>query len=78
MKKITLTVQDVEVKIIKFVSRDVYEDFGDLDGRNVENVASEIDEIDKLRVKKPIAFFKQNDGSYLLVTQKASSAVERA
>ena len=68
MKKISIQLTDVNVELIKFVKKDAYEDFGLLEGRTVENIDSEIEEVHKLQAQKPIAFFKQNDGSYILIS----------
>ena len=41
MKKITLTLTDVQVQLIKFVTKDAYEDFNSLENRQTENIDSE-------------------------------------
>lgn len=68
MKKISIQLTDVEVRLIKFVKKDAYEDFGPLEGREVSDIKSEIDEINAMQAQKPVAFFKQNDGSYIYIT----------
>ena len=75
MKKISINLTDVDVQLIKFVSKDEYEDFDFLENRATENVASEVEEISKLKAKAPIALCKQNDGSYILITQKQLDTV---
>lgn len=70
MKKISITLPDVEVQLIRFVSKDAYEDFDFLEDRKTENVSSEFEEISKLQSQIPIALFKQKDGAYILVKQK--------
>ena len=60
----------VDVKLIKFYSKDPYEGFTDLPGREVRDVLSELTEIDAMERRNPIAFIKQQDGSYLLITKK--------
>ncbi|HTF19493.1 MAG TPA: hypothetical protein VK658_15555 [Chryseolinea sp.] len=75
MKKISITLTDVDVQLIKFVAQDAYEDFDFLENRTTENVASEVDEISKLQAKVPIALCKQRDGSYILITQKQLDTV---
>lgn len=70
MKKITIELPDVDVHVIKFVDRDAYESFSGLEGRVVENVNSEFEEIEKIRKSKPVAFVKQSDNTYLIVTKK--------
>jgi hypothetical protein len=73
MKKIVYSLKDVEVKLIKFYSSDPYEGFSDLPGRVVENVASEFSEIESIERSNPIAFIKQHDGSYWLITKKSET-----
>ena len=68
MKKVSIRLTNVDVQLIKFVKEDVYEDFDILEDRKTEEVKSEIDEIQRLQAKRPIAFFKQNDGSFILIT----------
>ena len=70
MKKVVYSITDVDVKLIKFYSSDPYEEFTDIPGRMVESVASELGEVDAIQRTNPIAFIKQNDGSYLLITKK--------
>ena len=69
MKKVVYSIPDVDVKLIKFYSSDPYQEFADVPGRVVENVVSELNEIDAIQRTNPIAFIKQSDGSYLLVTK---------
>jgi len=69
MKKVVYSIPDVDVKLIKFYAADPYQEFSDVPGRVVENVVSELNEIDAIQRTNPIAFIKQNDGSYLLVTR---------
>ena len=64
---------DVDVKLIKFYSLDPYEGFTDVPGRVVENVTSEISEIEAIQRTNPIVFVKQNDGSYVLITKKGEA-----
>lgn len=79
MKKISITLPDVEVKLIRFVSRDAYEDFDFLDNRTTENVESEFAEINKLQSQIPIALFRQKDGSWILIEKKeVESSVARS
>lgn len=73
MKKVIYSITDVDVKLIKFYSSDPYEEFSDVPGRVVENVVSELNEIDAIQRTNPIAFLKQNDGSYLLITKKGEA-----
>lgn len=75
MKKITLELPDVDVKLIRFVSHDDYESFSGIDGRKVESVESELDEIEKIRRQKPVAFARQSDGTYLVVTQRSEVCI---
>ena len=70
MKKIVYSLVDVEVKLIKFYASDPYEGFADVPGRVVENVVSEINEIEKIERSNPVAFIKHFDGSYWLITKK--------
>jgi hypothetical protein len=70
MKKIVYSVTDVDVRLIKFSSSDPYAGFTDLPGRQVENVASEFSEVERIERSNPIAFIRQNDGSYWLITKK--------
>ncbi|MGC3947691.1 MAG: hypothetical protein QM762_24840 [Chryseolinea sp.] len=70
MKKISITLPDVEVQLIRFVSKDAYEDFNFLDNRKTEVVSSEFEEISKLQAQIPIALFRQKDGSYIHIKQK--------
>ena len=70
MKMITLKLTDVDVEIIKFVDHDAYSDFGTSEVRRVESIQSEIDEIEKIRKEKPIAFAKRNDGSYVVIKHR--------
>ena len=74
MKKISITLPDVEVKLIKFVSKDAYEDFDCLDHRSTEIVDSEFAEISKLQSQIPIALFRQKDGSWILIEKKEVEA----
>lgn len=71
MKKIVYSLMDVDVKLIKFCSSDPYEGFSGLPERNVEDVISEFSEIDKIERSNPIAFIKNHDGSYWLITKKS-------
>lgn len=73
MKKLTVEITDVEVKLLKFFRKDAYESFDDIEGRTVEDVLSELDEVQAIQDKKPIAFFKKPDGSYILITKKEGS-----
>jgi len=73
MKKIVYSLTDVDVKLIKFYSVDPYEGFTDVPGRDVEDVVSEVNEIEAIERKNPIAFIKQQNGSYLLITKKDDS-----
>ena len=73
MKKIVYSLKDVDVKLIKFYSSDPYEGFSELPGRTVENVVSELSEIDKIERSNPIAFIKHHDGSYWLITKKSDA-----
>lgn len=68
MKKVSIRLTDVEVELIKFVKEDPYQDFDILENRNTEEIKSEIEEIQRLQNQRPIAFFKRNDGSYILIT----------
>jgi hypothetical protein len=70
MKMITLKLTDVDVEIIKFVDHDAYSDFGTSEVRRVDNIVSEIDEIERIRREKPIAFARRNDGSYVVIKHK--------
>jgi hypothetical protein len=70
MKMIVYDVTDVDVKLIKFYSTDPYEGFTDVPGREVRDVASELMEIEAIERRNPIAFIKQQNGSYLLLTKK--------
>ena len=74
MKKVVYTITDVEVKMIKFYSSDPYEEFSDVPGRVAESVTSEISEVEAIQRTNPIAFIKQYDGSYLLITKKGDSS----
>ena len=70
MKKIVFDLSDVDVKLIRFYDNDPYEGFTDVPGREVTTVLSEIDEVEKITRTMPIAFVKQLNGSYLLITKK--------
>ena len=72
MKKVVYSLTDVDVKLIKFCSSDPYDDFTDIPGRTVENVVSELDELAAIESMFPIVFFKQADGSYVLITKKSA------
>ena len=75
MKKISITLTDVEVQLIRFVQKDAYEGFDVLENRTTEDVQSEIDEIQKIQAKVPIALFKDKDGAYILITTKQEEPV---
>lgn len=75
MKKISIQLTDVDVRLVKFVKKDLYEDFGPLEGREVSDIKSEIDEINAMQAQKPLAFFKQNDGSYIFITMHKDQTV---
>jgi hypothetical protein len=68
MKKVSIRLTDVDVQLIKFVKEDPYQDFDVLENRKTEDIKSEIEEIQRLQDQRPIAFFKRNDGSYILIT----------
>ena len=70
MKKIVFDLTDVDVKLIRFSESDPYEGFTDVPGREVTTVLSEVDEIEKMTKRMPVAFVKQSNGSYLLITKK--------
>ena len=70
MKKLTVDLDDVEVKVIRFYDKDPYDGFTDIPGREVVDIKSELDEIEAIREAKPIAFMKQPGGSYLLIVKK--------
>lgn len=63
------------MRLVKFVKKDLYEDFGPLEGREVSDIKSEIDEINAMQAQKPLAFFKQNDGSYIFITMHKDQTV---
>jgi hypothetical protein len=70
MKKIVFELSDVDVKLIRFSDNDPYEEFTNVPGREVIKVLSEFDEVEKIAATMPIAFVKQSNGSYLLITKK--------
>ena len=73
MKKIVFDLSDVDVKLIRFCDTDAYEGFTEVPGRDVTTVVSEVDEVEKIAGTMPIAFVKQSNGSYLLITKKKDS-----
>jgi hypothetical protein len=73
MKKLTVEIKDVDVKLIRFFNTDPYQGFEDIPERTVTDVDSEVAEITALQALKPIGLFKQNGGSYILITKKPNT-----
>ena len=75
MKQITQPIADVDVELITFHEENIFETFTktlNLDVKDVPNVEKAIAEI---KARRPLAFLKRNDDTYILITKKEESLV---
>jgi len=75
MKQITQPIADVDVELITFHEENIFETFTtalNLDVKDVQSVEKAIAEI---KARRPLAFLKRNDDSYILITKKEDAVL---
>lgn len=76
MKQITQPITEVDVELITFHEENVYETFTNALKLNVQDVPSREEAIAIIKAKHPIAFFKADNSSFIVITKKDESLAE--
>jgi hypothetical protein len=75
MKQITQSIADVDVELITFHEENIFETFTKALNLDVKDVPSVEKAIAEIKARRPLAFFKRNDDTYILITKKEEAMI---
>jgi len=75
MKQITQSIADVDVELITFHEENIFETFTKALNLDVKDVPSVEKAIAEIKARRPLAFFRRNDDTYILITKKEEAMI---